>query len=107
MCVGVPSPVLVGPGELDDDTIAPRPDRIERVVAITKLPFGFDSAVEDLTGLVGTVSGRRPPESRQPAPSAPLHVGMDQGDERLHVAVTERLIRSANRLNRHTVRLLR
>jgi hypothetical protein len=94
-------PVLVRPGEGDHDAVAPRLDRIEVVVPITELPSRRNPLVENRTGLVRPLSGRRSPEARQPASSAPLHLGVDQRDERLDVAVTERLVRGAHRFNSH------
>src|SRR2546430_11495512 len=87
----VASPVLVGPGERDDDPVTVRPDRIEAVVPIAEPPSRRHPFRENRTGLVGAASGGRLPEPRQSAPSAPLHVGVDQCDERLHVALAERL----------------
>jgi hypothetical protein len=93
--------VLVGPGERDDDAVTVRPDRVEAVVAIAELPSRRNPSGENLTGLVGTTSGRRLPEPRQPAPRAPLHVRVDQRDERLDVPVTERLKGGPNRVDSH------
>jgi hypothetical protein len=99
--------LLVRPGERDDHAVAPRLDGIEVGVPITGLPSRDEPFPENRTGLVGAVSGRRRPEPRQPAPSAPLHVGVDQRDERLRVAFAKRLIRGANHVNGHAERVLR
>jgi hypothetical protein len=54
------------------------------------------------TGFVRPVSGRWAfPKPRQPAPSAPLHVGMDQQDERLDVAVHQRFVSRADGISGH------
>jgi|SRR5207248_8906413 len=97
--------VLVGPGERDNDMVTVRPDRIEAVVPIPELPSRRYPFLENPTGLIGAVSGRRLPEPRQPAASAPLHVGVDQRGERLDVAVTERLKGGANRVNSHASKI--
>lgn len=57
---------------------------------------------ENLTGLVGTVSGRwRLPEPREPAPTAPLHVRVNQRDQGLHIAGRERFIGLTDGLGAH------
>jgi hypothetical protein len=98
----VAPPLSVGPGERDHDPVSPRLKGIEAVVASTEQLLRRDPLVENLTGLVGAMSGRRPEKPPQSAPSAPLHLAVDQRDERLDVALGERLIRGANRLNSHT-----
>jgi hypothetical protein len=103
----MPAPLLVRPGKRDDDPITARLDRVEAVVAIPGLPSRCDPSGESLTGLSGAASGRRPPGPQEPAPSPPLHIRVDQRDERLEVAVTERLVRGAKRLDSHPERLLR
>lgn len=94
-------PVLIGPGERDDDTVTVRPDGIEAVVPVAELPSRRYPLGENRTGLLRPASGRRLPEPQQPAPPAPFHVRVDQCDERLDVAVTERLKRGTNRFNSH------
>ena len=49
--------------------------------------------------------GRRTPEADQAASTAPFHRGVDQGDERLDVAVSERLERGTDRADAHAARL--
>jgi hypothetical protein len=97
----VASSFLVGPGIRHNNTVTARLHRIEAVVPITDLPSRRDPLLENRTGLVGALSGRRSPEPRQPAPPAPFHLGVDQRDERLDVAFTERLVRGAHRFDRH------
>jgi hypothetical protein len=48
------------------------------------------ACLEDLTGLVGPVSGRRPPPPQASArDAAPVHVVVEERDERLDVALVE------------------
>jgi hypothetical protein len=98
----VTPPLSIGPGERDHDPVAPRLKGIEAVVASAEQPLLRYPFVENLTGLVGAMSGRRPEKPPQSPPSAPLHLGVDQRDERLNVALSEGLIRGANRINSHT-----
>jgi hypothetical protein len=100
-------PVLAGPGKRDNDAVAARLDRVGREVAGTQ-PLFPDPLVENRTGLIRALSGGSAPEPEelgQLAPSAPLHLRVDQRDERLDVALTERLIRGANRVTAHPDRL--
>ena len=61
--VKVPTLVMLG----DNDMVTVRPDRIEAVVPIPELPSRRYPFLENPTGLIGAVSGRRLPEPRQPA----------------------------------------
>lgn len=66
-----------------------------------------DGGRENLTGLVRAASGgRRPPEADQAAPAAPFHRRVDQCDERLYVALSERLERGPDGIDAHGARLL-
>jgi hypothetical protein len=98
---------LVEPGERDDDAITSRLDTVERVTAVTDVPSGCYPVVENRTGLVRPVSGGLAPELGQSPPPAPLHLGVDQRDERLYIASAERLIGGANRVNSHFEKLIR
>src|SRR5262245_27680354 len=100
-------PIPVRPRKRDDDTVGARLNGVELVVPIAVHPSLRYPSVEYLTGLIGAVAGRSPSKPPQPAPSAPLHVRVDQQDDRLYVAFTERLIRRANRVNGHPDRVLR
>jgi hypothetical protein len=94
-------PVCARPGERGHCAVAARLDGIESVVAVAEHPSLRYPSGENLTGLVRAASGRRPPEAPQPASAPPLHVGVDQRDERLDVTVIECLIRRAKRVNGH------
>jgi hypothetical protein len=76
-------------------------DRVEAVVTIAERPPLRDSDLENLTGLVRAVSGERTPKSPQPASSAPLHLGVDQGDKRFDVACSKRLVRGTHHIDAH------
>jgi hypothetical protein len=98
---------LVGPGERDDHPVGSRLDMIEAVVPIAELAPGSYPFFEDLTGLVRAVSGRRSPESGESAAPAPLHVSVDERDERLYVAAPQCLISRADQFGAHVLRILR
>jgi hypothetical protein len=81
LCPPVPVPLLVGPRERYDDAVAARLDRFEREVLCAQLPPLSDSPLENLTGLIGAMSGRwpePPPRAKQPTPSTPLHLGVNE-----------------------------
>ena len=82
-------------------------DGIDAVVAIAAQASVRDSVGENLTGLVGAASGRWMEELPQPASSTPLHGRVDERDERLDVAVGQRVIRDAKRIDGHGENLLR
>jgi hypothetical protein len=82
-------PVLVRPGERDDDALSARLNRIEAVVVVTGFASFRDASAENRTGLQWAVSGGGRPEARQTSASTPLHLRVDQRDERLDVAVAE------------------
>src|SRR5262245_2317420 len=100
-------PLLVRPGERDNDTVAARFDGVEAVVPITEHPALRNPVAEVLTGLSGAVTGSRPKQPPEPAPSTPLRLWVNQRDERLYVALTERLVRGTHRVDGHADRLLR
>ena len=97
----VPPSLLVSPGERDDNTATTGLHGVEVVVPSTEHPPVRQRLVESRTGLVGAVSGRRPEQPPQGASSAPLHGRVDQRNKRLDVALGQRLVRSANRINDH------
>jgi hypothetical protein len=81
LCPPVPVPLLVGPRERYDDAVAARLDRFEREVSCAQLPPLSDSPLENLTGLIGAMSGRWPEQlarAKQSAPSTPLHFGVNE-----------------------------
>lgn len=93
---------LVGPGEDDNDAIAALVDRVDAGVVIAVAPPPLDRGRESLTGLRGTVSGWwRPPQPPRGAPTAPLHVRVDQRHEWFDVPVAKRVIRVTDRVSRH------
>jgi len=104
---GLASPFPVGPGERNYDPVAARLDGIEAVVASAEQLLLGDPFVENLTGLVGATSRRRPEQPPRSALSAPLRLGVDQRDKRLNVACTERLIRGTNNVQGHPAMLRR
>jgi hypothetical protein len=97
----VPLPVRARPREGDYDPVATRLDEVEAVGAVGDFPPLRYPPSENLTGLVGAASGGRPQGLPQPAAAPPLHVRVDQRDERLYVTFAERLVRVANRVNGH------
>jgi hypothetical protein len=51
-------PLLIRPGERDNDAVTTGTDRIEAVVPITEFPSRLYPPVENRTGLVGALSRR-------------------------------------------------
>jgi hypothetical protein len=98
---GVPLPVRARPGERDYDPVATRLDGVETVGAVADFPPFRYPPSENLTGLVGAASGGWPQRLPQPAAAPPLHVRVNQRDERLDVTFSERLVRGANRVDGH------
>jgi hypothetical protein len=93
---------LVCPGKGDDDAAATLLDGIDPPVVVAELAAPVDRPGESLTGLVGAVSGwGRPPESRRVPSAAPLHLRVDQRDERVDLTVGERLIGGTDRVDAH------
>jgi hypothetical protein len=98
---------LPAQGKRDNDAVAARLDRVERE---SRAPNNLCFSIPSLrtARVIRAMSGGSAPEPEelgQLAPSAPLHLRVDQRDERLDVALTERLIRGANRVTAHPDRL--
>jgi hypothetical protein len=94
---------LVRPGDGDDDAVATLLDRIDPSVVVAVPAAPVDRRRESLTGLGGAVSGgRRSPEPGQAASTTPLHLWVDQRDQRLDLAARERLVGSTDRLDIHS-----
>jgi hypothetical protein len=97
----------VRPREGDDDAVAVLLDRVEAIVMVAGACGRGDGGRENLTGLVRAASGGRgPPKTDQPTPAAPLHRRVDQRDERLDVALSERLERGTDGIDADAARLL-
>jgi hypothetical protein len=94
--------VALRPRKRDHDAVATSLHRVEPPVTIACLPPPIHSRQENLTGLVGTPSGRWSlPEPRQPASSMPHQVRMNERDERIDVAGHECFVRTADRVGAH------
>ena len=94
--------VPVGPRERDRDTVVDLLDRVDLIAIVPVLHSPVERGLENLTGLVGPVSGRDgPPESPPPPSAAPLHSRPHQRDERLHVSFTERDVSGPNLIDAH------
>jgi len=78
----------VRPGEGDGDSAVMGQHFIEVKVAIARPQAPCDPGLENLPGLLGAASGRRrAPEA--PPLSTPLHIWVDQANQRLHVTRRE------------------
>lgn len=94
--------VAVGPRERDRDAVVDLLDRVDPQPAVTTFDTPAERGPEDLTGLVGPVSGRDgSPETPAPASPAPLHLGPHERDERLDVSLGKGAVRRPNLVNAH------
>jgi hypothetical protein len=76
----------IGPRERDRETITGSLYGIDAQVAITLRSPPANCRGENLTGLIGAMSGgRRLPEPPAAASTAPVDLGMHQGHERLDI----------------------
>jgi hypothetical protein len=79
-------------------------DAVEPVAVIAGLQAPGDCGLENLTGLVRPVSGRRRPPELRPSPATtPLHRRIDQVDQRLNLALAQRLEGGADDVSAHGV----
>jgi hypothetical protein len=94
--------LVIRPREGDYGAAPACVDRVDPRVVISSLPTPVQRGCENLTGLVGAVSrGWWLPEPREPASSAPLHLRMDQRDQRFHVAARQCLVAGTNGVGAH------
>ena len=96
----------VSPRECDDTSVTGLLDSIHLQVAVTLEDAPCDRRRENLTGLAGAVSARRRlPEPPAATSTAPVDVRVPEGHERLDVGLAERLVRGANGLGSHRLRV--
>jgi hypothetical protein len=100
-CALVSPAGLLTPREHDSDSPVALLESVDAQVVIAVSVSPLDLCPEDLTGLRGTCSGRRPLPKTPGAPTAPLHLRVHQRDQRLDVARAERLVRSPDRVGAH------
>ena len=91
----------VRPGEEYGYAIAAGLEVVESEVAVTRTLSPSHRRLENLTGLSRAASGRTwlPESPVRAAPAAPLHVRMNERDQRLDITRAERFVRRPNLLH--------